>query len=296
MVSQEQLLEEILARVDQLPNVPSVALQVNALLADPETDAQVLAEAIMKDPALTAQILKLCNSAEYGFARKIGTIREAVSILGYNVLKRVIFTIISHGFLNRPIEGYALEQGALWENALTCGAYARHIATQVKFKDPELAMVSALLRDIGKIALEGYVQGKQAALEDVAVNQKCSFIEAEVQVLGVSHTLVGARLASRWNLPDTLVHVIVHHHEPSLMPKDANEEDKKLVAIVHMAEVFTMMSGTGVGIDGLMYPLDTGIFEILKISEEQQFLETLYAQLLDLHEEIQNMSLAMTAT
>jgi putative nucleotidyltransferase with HDIG domain len=292
MVSQE-LIQEIINRMAELPETPSVAFQVSKLLDDPEISAQDLAKVILMDPMLTAQVLKICNSAEYGFSRKIATISEAVSILGYQVLKRVIFTIISHGYLNRTLEGYALEKGALWENSVTCGVYARSIAQRQNFKDPELVFIGALLRDIGKIAIETYVNGRGGEITTMVRDAKCSFVEAEEKVVGVSHTIVGAALADHWKLPDSLVNVVRYHHQPSELPLDSGLQNRQLVAIVHLADALTMMTGTGLGIDGLMYPLDNGVFEVLGLKPDGQTLETLYAALLDLHDEIRVMSTAL---
>lgn len=291
MNTQEELLHTIISSMDNLPEVPSVALRVNALLSNPETDTQEVADIILNDPALTAQILKICNSAEYGFSRKISTIREAVSILGFNVLKRVIITIISHSLLNRPVEGYALDKGELWENAITCGAYARYIANKYRFEDPELALTGALLRDIGKVAMESFIRDKREALEQLAINHKCTFAEAEEQVLGLSHTVVGAALADRWNLPQSLECVITYHHQPAKVPKNVNHNDKLLVSIVHVADSYTMMTGTGVGVDGLMYDLDADALSLIGIKgEDQKAVDGLFAELLDLREEINTLS------
>lgn len=293
-MSTNPILDEILASIERLPEVPSVALQVNALLDKPDTDAQDLAEVILLDPILTAQILRLCNSAEYGFARQIATIREAIAILGHKVLKRIVYTIIAHGFLNRPVNGYGLEQGALWENSITCGAYARFLANELRFKDPELALIAGLLRDIGKIAMETYLAEKTTTVETTAVEEKCSFHEAEEKIIGVSHTTVGASLATQWNLPEPLIHAIAHHHQPSALPKNVVSPNKYLVCLVHLADSYTMMTGTGVGVDGLMYALDPAVYETLNIKSDSSELELWYANLLDLREEIATMSATLT--
>lgn len=290
MSSQPTILDEILSNIDRIPELPAVALQVNRLLDDPDTSAQDLARLIMMDPSLTTKVLRLCNSAEYGFVRKIATITEAVSILGYNELKRMILTIISHGFLDRPVEGYALEKGALWENALTCAIYARYIATKENFKNAELAFIAALLRDIGKIAMENYIRGRNLTLEETVKSQRCSYAEAEERIIGASHTEVGSQLAKQWNLPESLAKVISYHHTPSQIPPNTELDDIKLVCMVHLADTFTMMTGKGIGTDGLMYPLDMGIFEYLRLSPDPGSLESLYADLLSLQGEIDSIS------
>ncbi len=284
------ILEEILSNLNHLPELPAVALQVYRLMEDPQTSARDLAKVIMIDPGLTTKVLRLCNSAEYGIPRKIATISEAVSILGYKEIKRIVFVIISHSFLNRPVRGYALEKGELWDNALTCASYAQHIARKVHFMDGELAFIAALLRDVGKVALESYMVGQSELLEDNARKNKISFAEAEENVLGVSHTEVGSQLASRWNLPDSLVTAIAYHHTPSKMPASLSPQDVKLTCIVHLADVFTMMTGKGVGVDGLMYPLDPKVFEVLPLEPDSMELEVLYAELLKLQEKINEIT------
>jgi len=285
MISQKTL-DEILFGMERLPELPAVALQINRMMDDPQTGAQDLAKIIMLDPYMTSKVLRLCNSATYGFARRIATISEAVSILGYRELKQIVFSIISHSFLDRPIQGYSLEKGALWQNAITCGTYARHIAKKINYKDRELVFIGSLLRDVGKVALSNYLIGKEEILNAVVLKEKCSFDEAEEMVVGINHTEIGKELALRWHLPDSLVHTIGFHHHPTRIPDSTPRDIKTLVALVHLADTYTMMTGTGVGIDGLMYPLDAKIFELLPIRIDNGELEVLYSELLSLQDEI----------
>jgi putative nucleotidyltransferase with HDIG domain len=283
-------LQEIVEKVDQLPEMPQVALRVSRLMEDPDTNAQHLAEIIRLDPNLTGQVLRICNSAAYGFSRKIGTVREAIAILGFNTLKSMVYTIISHGALNRPIRGYALEKGALWHNALTCAVYAKHLAEQYRYVDPELAFTGALLRDIGKIVIGEFVGANYNEIEELAYREKIDFVEAEERVLGLSHTDVGMKVAEKWNLPDKLVKVIQHHHRPSLMPEDSNLSDVNLTTVIHLADAFTLLIGTGVGSDGLMYFLDIKALQNLGIDIEGPDLERILSDLVDLHTVIQDFS------
>lgn len=289
-MADQALINQIIESMDQLPEVPVVALEVNRKLDDPEVTAKELASVITMDPSLTTKVLKLCNSAEYGFSRRIATISEAVSILGHQELKRIIFVIISHSLLSRPIEGYALEKGALWDNAITCGVYARHIAEKLAPKQAELAFTGALLRDIGKIVLEHYVASHAEAIEAYALTHKMSYAQAEAEVVGISHTEIGKVVAERFNFPDSLLMAICYHHEPSHLPAETPRDIKVMVNIIHLADVFTMLSGDGLGIDGLMYPLDESVFEFLQLKKESGFFDQLYGDLLELKETIKSMN------
>jgi putative nucleotidyltransferase with HDIG domain len=285
----ETQIDDMINTMETRHELPLVAIEVNKMLDNPDVEVHELANVIMMDPSLTMKILKLCNSAQYGFSRQIATLSEAVSILGYQTLKRVIFTIISHGCLDRAVLGYALERGDLWENAITCAVYARNIAQRLEFKDPELAFVGALIRDIGKIALEEHIDGKGQDLAETALQQKSSFSDAEETIAGVSHTIVGLHIAQRWKLPDSLCHVIRYHHQPSKLPADISQDDAQLVTIVHLADTYTMMTGSGLGIDGLMYPLDLDALKFINLTPENAVLEPIYCDLLKLKEEIHTL-------
>lgn len=294
MTSQE-IIDEILTYVNGLTEVPLVAMKANQLLDNPNSTARQLAEVIMMDPALTTKVLRLCNSAQYGFARKVDTISEAVSILGVKELKKMMFTVLFHSVLNRPVIGYALEKGALWENSVYCGVYARHIAKALKFPEEELTFVGGMLRDIGKVALERYIRQRGVVFTELVNRDKCSFDQAEEKIIGVSHTEVGAAIAKQWNLPDTLTMVVTYHHQPSQMPEDTAILIKKLVSLVHLGDIFTMMTGKGIGLDGLMYPLDPIVFEHLNIQKDSGFLDKMFAEISVMKDEIAELSGAFTA-
>jgi len=286
-IDSQVTVEKMLSQIDSLPELPAVALKVSQLLDDPSTDAKALGDVIMLDPGLLTEVLKLCNSAQYSLSRKIATISEAVALLGHRALRQIVFTIISHGVLNREVNGYGLEAGALWENSVTCGVYAKHLAIKAGFMDTELAFIAGLLRDIGKIALDCHLSRKSQALQQIIRGQKLSFLNAEEQTAGANHSVVGAYLSHQWNLPEKLTLAIQWHHAPSRLPQTASTEECKLVALIHLADIFTMMTGTGTGIDGLMYSLDDHVLKMLDLPPDGLILEQWYAELLEIQNEIE---------
>jgi HD-like signal output (HDOD) protein len=286
-MADSSLLCEIFERDDLFPQLSTAAIEVNKLLDQPDTTAQDLAEVIMQDPGLTSRILKLCNSSVYGFSRKIETISQAVAILGHRELKEIIFTVMSHGMLDRPVEGYALERGDLWKNAMTCAFYARHIAQKVNYTNSELCFIAGLLKDLGKIALESYIRDKGPELEAIARQHKVSYADAEAILLGDNHANIGRKMAEKWSFPESLTLTIGFRHTPSQLPPNVGLEIKQLVAIVHLAEIFTSMHGAGTGKDGLMYTLDDKALLYLRINPDE--LELLYFELCNLDEAIQQL-------
>ncbi len=288
-------LRDILAKVDNLPSIPEAALRLSRMMEDPNVNAEKLANVIRVDATMTSHVLRLCNSAAYGFSRRIQTVKEAVAILGMNTLRSIVYIIISKFALDRSVPGYGLSRGSLWLNAITCAVYAKHLAEQRRLIDPELAFTGALLRDIGKIILGEYVGPNYANIEALTSQKKIDFVAAEEEVLGINHVMVGMKVAEHWNLPESLVKVIRYHHSPSQLKKEAILDKKlpALVAYVHLADAFSMMVGSGVGSDGMMYSLDLEALKEIQVVPDQLYLDLTLAKLIDLQHIIDSFTESM---
>ncbi len=283
-------LQQIVAKVDKLPELPQVAMRVSHMMEDPNMSAEKIAEVIRLDAAFTSQVLRLCNSAAFGLRRRVETVKEAVAILGFKSLRSMVYTIISKVALDRPVAGYSLAEGDLWYNALTCAVYAKHIAQRERFRDPELAFTGALLRDIGKIVLGEFVGANYEEIEKLAAQEQIDFFEAEERVIGFSHTVIGTRVAEKWNLPARLVKIIRYHHTPSALPPTVDADEIKLMAIVHLADAYTMMVGQGTGSDGMMYSLDTEAVKKAGIDIEGDAAEILLSELFELNSVVRSLA------
>jgi HD-like signal output (HDOD) protein len=262
-------------------------------LEEEETDAEQLASVIRVDAGFTSQVLRLCNSAAYGFTRKISTVKEAVAILGFTTLKSMVYTIMAKVVLDRPVPGYSLAEGDLWYNALTCAVYAKHIGQRERLHDPEQAFTGGLLRDIGKIVLGEYVGNCYPDIEQLTVREKIDFMEAEERILGFNHSLVGTRIAERWNLPPLLVNIIKHHHKPVKLPPTVSPNEAKVIAVVHLADCLTRMIGQGSGSDGLMYTMDIEALSKVGINANSGYLEILIGELVDQNHIIRDLADSM---
>lgn len=282
-------LEQIVEKVDHLPPMPQAVLKLSQLLEQEAVNAEDLAEVIRLDPELTTQLLRLCNSAYYGLSRQITTVKEAVAILGHKVLKSMVYAILANRMLDRPVEGYSLGKGALWLNAVAGAIYARKLAELHGYPDPETAFTAGVLRDIGKIVLEEFVGSHYKELESYARKQRVDFCTAEQEYLGFSHTDVGYQLAEKWKLPERLIQVIHFNHKPSEAPADLPADTKQLIALIHLADIFTMMTGSGIGGDGLMYAIDPQALENLNVELTPEYVESTWSQLLDMQGAIKEM-------
>jgi HD-like signal output (HDOD) protein len=268
-------IDDIASRVKEIPAIPDVILKISQELENPNITADKLGQLVQMDPKLTAQLLRMCNSAYYSLNREVTNMKEAVAMLGLKTLKSLIYAIMSHQVLNKPIEGYGLKKGSLWRNALTGAVISRVLARCFTDVEPDTAFTACILRDLGKLVLEQYVGEAFQKIEHLAVHKRLGFDQAEREHLGFSHTELGAHLAEKWKIPNKLIYCIRYHHHPS----DADisvltKEECTLLAVVHLADSLTMMIGEGVGLDGLSYGVDTDYlkahgFDLTPVFSEQ---------------------------
>ncbi|MFM7469769.1 MAG: HDOD domain-containing protein [Vampirovibrionales bacterium] len=273
-------IDEIIARFENASPPPTALMQVLNLMERPEVSAEDLAEVIRNDQRLTAVLLKLCNSAAYGLAKKIETIQNAVAILGFKTLKSLVYSMLSHSTLNKPLEGYGLDSGALWTNALTGALFAKSLAKKHGWADPEVAFTAGLLRDMGKLALNDYVGQEPKQVEIAARKNQDGYDKAEASVFGIDHAELGYEIAKKWQLPESLCLAIRYHHHPRKL-KDDNPAPEllKVVSTVHLADILAVMNGYGVGSDGLMYTLDETILKTLQFELTPLWLESTVSEL-----------------
>lgn len=267
-------LESMLTKVNDLPALPHVVVRVMELTEDPNATAQDINAALNQDQAMTAKVLKLANSAFYGFPRRISTVTDATIFLGFKTVRSIVMAASVSEMLSKEIEGYAMDQGELWKHSQSVAIAARLIAKRAKFPLLDIAYTAALLHDIGKVILNAYMKEQYIEVVQAVEEQGIPFMTAEESVLGFNHASVGARIAEKWNLPSELVEAIAWHHDPARA-----SVNPKLTSIVHIADVVCLYMGIGMGVDGLMYPVSQEAMEMLGINEQD--IELFVNQLTD---------------
>lgn len=268
-------IEYIVSKVDDMKVLPEIINKIIALTDDPDSTVQDMEKAILKDSVLTTKILRLANSAYYGYARNISTISRAAVLLGFQAIKSLALASTMRTYLTDELKGYSLEKNQLWTQSQTCAIVSRFIAKQIKYPNPEEAYIAGLLRDIGKTILNQHMEKEYAEVLLRIEVDNLSFLDAEREVLGFNHAEIGEKVAEKWNLPKALVDAIGHHHTPEL----ANI-NPLLVSIIHIADAITMMMGVGLGLDGLAYNLSPMAIETIGLDELQ--LEDIISQVTDL--------------
>lgn len=255
-------LESIVEAVNDLPALPSVVTRVIQLTDDPNSTAQDINNVLNQDQAITARVLRLANSAFYGYTRRINTVTDAVVFMGFKTIRSIVIAASVSDILNQEIAGYALEYGELWRHSQCTAMAARLIARKVKFPTLDLAYTAGLLHDIGKVILNRTMKEAYFEVVEKVSEGEIPFNQVEDEILGFNHAMVGAKVAAKWNLPDQLVEAIAMHHDP-----DNATVNPKLTAIIHMADAICVAMGIGIGVDGMLYPMSGKAMELLGLDE-----------------------------
>lgn len=259
-------LNMLINRIERLPALPHVISLVLRKIDDPRSSISDIAKALSGDEGLVANILKLANSAYYGFPRRVVSVTEAVVILGLNTLKSLIYTVLAKDLLGKEVKGYALNKGDLWRHSIACAIICREIARKKRLWDVESFFVAGLLHDIGKIILDEYLQPEYEEVVKKISESLEPFNVIEKELLGFDHQEVGGLLAKKWNLPDFLISAISHHHDIENITTISSK-------VVHVGDGITLMMGYGLGIDGLMYQLSQDILEEFGLGDESSLEE-----------------------
>jgi putative nucleotidyltransferase with HDIG domain len=240
-------LDQISAQVKNFPGMPGAAITLLALVDDADVTVDRIETVLRLDPGLTANVLKLANSAYFGLPTQVGSVRQAVMLLGLKRLTHMVIAACASTLMDRAVPGYDLPPGELWRHSLAVSVAAEGLARELGLGAGEEIFTAALLHDVGKILLGQFLQEGYEKVA-FALDQGLSFLAAESVVLGTTHAEIGARVLARWALPEAMIRTVRWHHAP----EEAGAPDVML-DVVHVANMLCLMIGIGVGRDGLRH-------------------------------------------
>jgi putative nucleotidyltransferase with HDIG domain len=238
--------DDIKRRIKSLKPLPQVVRRILTALGSPRLNTVEVQQTILKDQALTANVLKVCNSAYYGFPQQIRSVRRAFDLLGAKTIRDIVLTTFCRDLYGGHIPGYSILKGGLMKHAVSCGLVTELIASEKKIGDRDVAFTAGLLHDIGKIILGQYASEKFSRIIHKVYGEQVTFLEAESEVIHFNHAQVGGMVAREWNLPQVLVEAIMFHHEP-----EAARTDPQTVSAVHLANAISSMFGATCSVDSL---------------------------------------------
>lgn len=241
------LQDKILRKVKTFPAMSGAALKVLSLLDDPDSSPADVEAALRQDPALTADVLRLSNSAYFGLSSRVGSVRQAVVLLGWRRLSQVVLTSCMNSLMSKEVPGYDLSRGDLWRHSIAVSVAAEGLAQELRLNAGDEIFTAALLHDLGKLVLGGFVSSEVVKIEETALSG-ITFEEAERAVLGTDHAEVGAAILEMWRLPLSIVRAVRWHSDP-----EQSDTRDVMTDTVHVANVLCTTMGIGVGREGLRH-------------------------------------------
>ena len=257
-------LSKILKKVNQLDPIPTVIHKVLDLAADPESALEDMVSVVERDPAITANLLRTVNSAHMGLPVKVDSVHQAVAMLGLQQIVELVLSQNVSGNLKRSQKGYGLAKGDLWRQSLAVAMLARTLADQHDLMSLPAIYTAALLKDIGKVILHEFVADQLSAIQKLVSRKGLSFVEAEMEVLGMDHTTLGGMIAKQWHFSPHMIYMIENHH----LTNPASRNDPA-TATLYLADMVAMMVDTGIGVDRLAYHVYQDVFNFFFPDKQQ---------------------------
>jgi len=254
------LSEEIVQSINSLPQFPENVLLVQKLINDPSSDMPTIARQISMDPALTADLLKIVNSAQYMLTKKVDNISEAVKMIGIKGIKNLLY---SYG-TQKVLGDDTADKKKLWEHCYKTAFYAFNIVKNFKNDNNLLddVYVGGILHDMGKIIFSSVHPDLLNKIKGICNEKNLPASTFENLSAGLNHAELGALIAEKWNFPDRLVAAIRFHHDPDAAP----HECKDLVDAVYLANMFCEYENGNIGFD----QFDPGPLKNYKLRNQRQ--------------------------
>jgi len=208
-------VDELIGLVQDLPSLPNVVMTVYQMADDPAVNAQKMSAIITRDQSFAARLLRMANSAYYGLARQVGTVEEAVVVLGVQAVKNLALLAGTYPVLQKSVNGYSQNPNGLWIHSLAAALVAQTGGRMLDMPVKNEAFTAGLLHDIGKLVISTHLAGWMGDLQEIVLDKGVSVHQAEQQLFGFTHEAVGAAVVERWNLPDRIVQMIRFHHQAS---------------------------------------------------------------------------------
>lgn len=247
MVSQRKKYYELVRRMKDLPSLPEAVVAILDVLENPRSTARDLSEALHQDQSLAARILRIVNSAYYGFPREVDTLSKAVTILGYTSIRNLILVTKTFDMFNGGARDNTLDLKLFWKHSLACGVAAQTIAIRLRTGLAEEVLLAGLLHDIGKVILATHLHEEFAETVRYAREKDLLLFEAETELLGATHADFGRWLADAWNLPHNLTEAITYHHDPT-----QSKTFFVCASLVHLGDIMARTLALGNGGDDQM--------------------------------------------
>ena len=253
--------QEVIHNLGDLPPLPQVATRVIRISAASNTSTEELQDLILTDQALSAQVLKIANSAMFGMVREVSTLTQAIMTLGFFTTRSVVLaSSVKNLFTRGPV---GIQERMLWEHALVTAITGSAISKAMGFPGTEEVFLAGLMHDIGKnVMVLKFPEGYGALLRRIR-DQGDDGLSLELDTFGFDHAMVGEALLRSWNIAEGIEQVVRWHHAPP----QASPEHRRLVALVALGNQVALDLQIGFGTPESLAGATWEAMDLLRLDE-----------------------------
>jgi putative nucleotidyltransferase with HDIG domain len=253
-------LKSDLQKIEKLPTLPETARHILNLTNDPLLSIGELQKVVERDPAISAKILSVANSAFFGAAVRTDMLSDAIMRIGTENVKNIavgisVLTLFGEGRITPDYK-------RLFNHSVIVGLTARSLAKRFRTVIGADILIDGLLHDLGYLVLNRYFPEIYQNILS-AFRGSMSLLDAEKDIISYSHAEAGFWLAEQWKLPNTVLDTILYHHTPALAKNNA-----KRVAIIHIADYIVSKNIFSPVEKDPHYPLNRASYAMLRISDD----------------------------
>lgn len=235
---------DLLAKLQDIPTLPVVAMRVNELINDPTSSSVDIAEVLKKDQVLTAKILRLVNSSYYAIPGGVSDVQRALAFLGFNTLAQLVLGLsVFSVFSNEDTEQFSMVD--FWRHALATAICSEVLAKKLDYPKPEEAFTCGLLHDIGKLVLHQIDKDRLYQIVAETKRRESTFVEVEREWDLPGHSFLGEVIATKWGLPQVIRLAIRYHHFDVTSMQSILASAKPVIQMVRLANQICIKNQIG---------------------------------------------------
>lgn len=235
---------ELLAKLQDIPTLPIVAMKVNELINDPTSSSGDIADVLKKDQVLTAKILRLVNSSYYAIPGGVADVQRALAFLGFNTLAQLVLGLsVFSMFQMTEDEDFSMLE--FWRHALGTAVCSEILAKRLDYPKPEEAFTCGLLHDIGKLVLHEIDRDRLIEIVHESGRRNCTFLEVEREWDLPGHSFMGEVIATKWGLPQVIRLAIRYHHFDVANMASILASAKPVIQMVRLANQICVKNKVG---------------------------------------------------
>ncbi|HOO55997.1 MAG TPA: HDOD domain-containing protein [bacterium] len=255
----------VLRHIDRMPSLSPTVAKILQVANDPGSSANDLNKVISLDPVLAAKVLKLVNSAYFGFSEQVTSTVRAIVMLGLNTIKNLALSTAAMETLSSEIKGGGMNMDNFWQHVLATGVLAKLIAKKIDVNKNYLEdyFLGGLMHDIGKVVLNRMNPGGYGKVLAAAKSSGKPLYLYETAVFGINHAEIGKLLGDKWGLQPQLVDAMSLHHNS----QQVAAENRKLVYTIIISNNFARKFEVGFGGSLYFEKIDQAVWAEVGIEE-----------------------------